>query len=72
MEDRSLTDEQKRRLEQNDYNLKLLRYVDTFEGEEPVGPAVVLAELKAIDGEMAGIGAKIGGCCKDLRIEAPL
>jgi type I restriction enzyme M protein len=57
---------------ENDYNLNIPRYVDTFEEEVPVDLDAVLAELKAIDGEMAGIDATIAGFCKELGLEAPL
>lgn len=56
---------------ENDYNLNIPRYVDTFEEEEPVDLDAVLAELKAIHAEMAGIDATIAGYCKELGLEAP-
>ena len=56
----------------NDFNLNIPRYVDTFEEEEPVDLDAVLAELKAIDSEMAGIDETIAGFCKELGIEAPV
>jgi len=57
---------------ENDFNLNIPRYVDTFEEEEPVDLDAVLAELKAIDSEMAGIGETMAGFCKELGIEAPV
>ncbi len=57
---------------ENDYNLNIPRYVDTFEEEEAVDLDAVLAELRAIDSEMAGIDATIAGFCKELGLEAPL
>jgi type I restriction enzyme M protein len=57
---------------ENDYNLNIPRYVDTFEEEEPVDLDAVLAELKAIDSEMADIDATIAGFCEELGIEAPV
>ena len=56
----------------HDYNLNIPRYVDTFEEEARVDLDAVLAELKAIDGEMAGVDAAIAGFCKELGLEAPL
>jgi type I restriction enzyme M protein len=56
---------------ENDYNLNIPRYVDTFEEEEPVDLDAVLAELKAIDAEMAGLDSTIAGHCKELGLEAP-
>lgn len=57
---------------ENDYNLNIPRYVDTFEEEEQVDLDAVLAELKAIDAEMTEIDATIAGYCKELGLEAPL
>jgi type I restriction enzyme M protein len=57
---------------ENDYNLNIPRYVDTFEEEEEIDLDAVIAELRKIDGEMAAIDAKIAGFCKELGIEAPL
>ncbi|MEP6868935.1 MAG: N-6 DNA methylase [Novosphingobium sp.] len=57
---------------ENDYNLNIPRYVDTFEEEGRVDLDAVLAELKAIDGEMAGVDATIAGFCQELGLEAPL
>ena len=57
---------------ENDFNLNIPRYVDTFEEEEPVDLDAVLADMKAIDGEMADIDETIAGFCKELGIEAPV
>jgi type I restriction enzyme M protein len=59
-------------IEENDWNLNIPRYVDTFEDEAPVELSGVLAELKAIDGSMAEVDARIADFCKELGIEAPL
>ncbi len=56
----------------NDYNLNIPRYVDTFEDEEPIDLDAVLAELKAIDANMADVDAAIAGFCEELGIEAPI
>ncbi len=57
---------------ENDYNLNIPRYVDTFEEEEPIDLAAVSAELKAIDDGMAAIDAQIADFCAQLGIEAPV
>lgn len=57
---------------ENDYNLNIPRYVDTFEEEEPVDLAAVLEELKAIVAEMGDVDAQIAGFCAELGIEAPV
>ena len=56
---------------ENDYNLNIPRYVDTFEEEEPVDLATVSSELKAIDTAMAAADATIADYCKQLGIDTP-
>lgn len=56
---------------ENDYNLNIPRYVDTFEEEEPIDLAKMTAELRKIDVEMVDIDAKIAEYCKELGIEPP-
>ncbi len=58
-------------VEENDYNLNIPRYVDTFEEEEPVDLAAVSAELRALDGELAENAEVIAGFCAELGIEPP-
>ncbi|MFT6568278.1 MAG: type I restriction enzyme M protein [Parvibaculaceae bacterium] len=57
---------------ENDYNLNIPRYVDTFEAEEPVNLAEVATALKANAAGMADLDAQIAGFCAELGIEAPL
>ncbi len=57
---------------ENDYNLNIPRYVDTFEEEEPVDLAAVAAELKQINLDMVDIDNTIRGFCTELGIEAPV
>ena len=57
---------------ENDYNLNIPRYVDTFEEEEPVDLSAVVSELKAIEQEMAPIDEQIRLYCQELGIEAPV
>ena len=56
---------------ENDYNLNIPRYVDTFEEEEPVDLAAVAHKLKAIDTDMATTDANIADYCKQLGIDTP-
>jgi len=56
---------------ENDYNLNIPRYVDTFEEEEPVDLVTVSSELKAIDINMATTDATIADFCKQLEINTP-
>ncbi|MFC0246614.1 type I restriction-modification system subunit M [Falsochrobactrum ovis] len=57
---------------ENDYNLNIPRYVDTFEAEEEIDLAAVTAEIIAIDKDMAAIDDKIKAFCAELGLEAPL
>ncbi|HFA51689.1 MAG TPA: type I restriction-modification system subunit M [Bacteroidetes bacterium] len=56
---------------ENDYNLNIPRYVDTFEEEEPVDIAAVSDELAKLDGEMRKTDLLIAEFCKELGIDAP-
>ncbi|NSY40049.1 type I restriction-modification system subunit M [Leisingera sp. ANG59] len=57
---------------ENDYNLNIPRYVDTFEPEEPIDLAEVAAELRKNAEGMAALDAEIAGFCKELGIEVPV
>ena len=56
---------------ENDYNLNIPRYVDTFEEEEPVDISAVASELKELETEMQTIDDTIAGFCKELNIPTP-
>jgi type I restriction enzyme M protein len=57
---------------ENDYNLNIPRYVDTFEAEDPIDLAQVAAELKANASGTVDLDAQIARFCAELGIEAPL
>ena len=57
---------------ENDYNLNIPRYVDTFEEEEPIDLAEVTAELRALDAKMSKLDSAIKDFCDELDIEAPV
>lgn len=59
-------------IEENDYNLNIPRYVDTFEAEAEVDLAVIAAELRGIDEGMATLDETIRGFCSELGLEAPV
>ena len=59
-------------LEENDFNLNIPRYVDTFEEEEPVDLDEVVKELEKIEAEMKEVDAEIKKYCDELGIKAPL
>jgi type I restriction enzyme M protein len=56
---------------ENDYNLNIPRYVDTFEEEESVDLATVSNALKAIENDMATTDATIADYCNQLGIDTP-
>ena len=59
-------------IEENDYNLNIPRYVDTFEEEEPVDIGAVAKEIKNLEGEIKEIDDEILKFCVELGIEAPI
>ena len=59
-------------IEENDFNLNIPRYVDTFEEEEPVDLDEVCDELDRIDAEMEKVDAEIKRYCEELGIRAPI
>jgi len=58
-------------IEENDYNLNIPRYVDTFEEEEPVDLAEVSEKLVALEKDMGETDKVIAGFCEELRIPSP-
>jgi len=58
-------------IKENDYNLNIPRYVDTFEEEEPIDLNEVTAEITKIDADMAETDKKIAGFCKEFGIDSP-
>jgi type I restriction enzyme M protein len=56
---------------ENDYNLNIPRYVDTFEEEEVVNLKAVSKELKKLEVEMKSTDATIEKFCKELGIDTP-
>lgn len=56
---------------ENDYNLNIPRYVDTFEEEEPVDIAAVAKEIKQVTESLADTNKEIAAFCQELNIETP-
>jgi type I restriction enzyme M protein len=56
---------------ENDYNLNIPRYVDTFEEEEPIDLDAVTSELQNLEAEMAATDATIAGYARELGIPSP-
>jgi len=53
-------------IKENDYNLNIPRFVDTFEQEQKIDLAAVLAERKTLKTELAKIEAEMDGYLKEL------
>ncbi len=58
-------------IRENDYNLNIPRYVDTFEEEAPVDLDAVVKDLRALEADMQETDKAIAGYCKELGIESP-
>jgi type I restriction enzyme M protein len=56
-------------LEENDYNLNIPRYVDTFEEEEEIDIAAVQAEIDAFDAEYAQVQAQMQSYLRELGLQ---
>ncbi|MBU0998830.1 type I restriction-modification system subunit M, partial [Patescibacteria group bacterium] len=56
---------------ENDYNLNIPRYVDTFEPEPEIDLDEVVTEIKKIDTGMIKIDKKIVEYCQELNIKSP-
>ena len=52
----------------NDYNLNIPRYVDTFEEEEPIDIKAVMAEIKELEAKRAEVDKEIDVYLKELGI----
>ncbi len=57
---------------ENDYNLNIPRYVDTFEEEAPVDLAAVTKDLKTLEDGMSETDQTIQRFCDELNIMAPV
>jgi len=53
-------------IEENDFNLNIPRYVDTFEEEEPVNIQEVKEEIEKIDEELVEVRSKLQEYLKEL------
>ncbi len=56
---------------ENDYNLNIPRYVDTFEEEETIDVKVVTERLKTINTELVEVDKQLADFCKQLNIPTP-
>ena len=53
-------------IKENDYNLNIPRYVDTFEEEEEIDIKAVMAEIKSLEAQRAELDAQIDVYLKEL------
>ncbi|MFZ1559364.1 MAG: type I restriction-modification system subunit M [Saprospiraceae bacterium] len=56
---------------ENDYNLNIPRYVDTFEAEDDIDVEAIADEIKAIDERMQATDHTIAQYCMELGISTP-
>lgn len=57
---------------ENEFNLNIPRYVDTFEPEPEVDLTAVTADLARIETEMSTVDQEIAAFCAELGLEAPV
>jgi len=58
-------------IENNDFNLNISRYVDTFEKEALINITAVAEKIKSLDIEIEETNNRIASYCKELNIETP-
>jgi type I restriction enzyme M protein len=57
---------------ENDFNLNIPRYVDTFEAEAEIDLSAVAAEVRKIENNMADLDTSIRDFCTELGLESPV
>ncbi|MEM6395376.1 MAG: type I restriction-modification system subunit M [Bacteroidota bacterium] len=55
-------------IEENDFNLNIPRYVDTFEEEEPVDMEATKARIEELEAELVKVKEEMAGYLKDLKL----
>lgn len=58
-------------IKENEYNLNIPRYVDTFEAEEQINLNETARKIKAIDFDLQSIDSQLEEFCKELDISSP-
>lgn len=56
-------------IKENDFNLNIPRYVDTFEEEEEIDVAAVQKDIEKIEAELVEVRGKMAGYLKELGVE---
>ena len=54
---------------ENDFNLNIPRYVDTFEAEKEVDLKAVQKEIETLEGQLAGVRKEMAGYLKELGLD---
>lgn len=54
---------------ENDWNLNIPRYVDTFEPEPPVDMAAVNAEIRQLREQLGAVEARMQGYLRELGLD---
>ncbi|MDK3159875.1 type I restriction-modification system subunit M [Kamptonema cortianum] len=57
-------------IKENDFNLNIPRYVDTFEEEEEIDIAAVQQEIEQLETELAQVRQKMAGYLKELGVQS--
>ena len=57
-------------LRENDFNLNIPRYVDTFEPEEEIDVAALQKEINTLEAELAAVRTRMSGYLKELGVDA--
>ncbi|MEA3445542.1 MAG: type I restriction-modification system subunit M [Bacteroidota bacterium] len=58
-------------IHENEYNLNIPRYVNTFEEEEPVNIVKVSEKLKILENKMSDTDKELITLCKELNVDTP-
>ena len=56
---------------ENEYNLNILRYVNTFEEQESADIGFVAKQLRSLEKEIKNTDAELTAFCKELNIDTP-
>ncbi len=56
-------------IRENDFNLNIPRYVDTFEAEEAIDLKAVQAEIHDLEGKLADVKSRMAGYLRELGLE---
>ena len=58
-------------VQENEFNLNIPRYVDTFDEEVQIDLDAVATQLRTLEGDMAATNAQIAAFCSELGIQSP-